>query len=392
MTDKQSILGQLMVLELASVLAGPSVGQFFAELGAKVIKVENPTTKGDVTRSWKVVGEKEKGNTAYFSSINWGKNSIGLDISQDDGLHILYDLVKKADIVITSYKPGDDIKFGVDYESLKQLNPKIIYGQITGYGADIDKVGYDAIIQAEAGFMMINGEPDSEPLKMPVALIDILAGHQLKEAILLSYIKLLQTGEGSKVEVSLIDSGLASLANQATNFLKAGNEPKKQGSSHPNIAPYGETYATADNKRVMLAVGNNKQFNALTEVLNLPINQNFLSNSSRVENRAELNKLLGEKIRKFEAKELLDRLNYRKIPAGLVNSVSEAIAAYASSVGLFNQGKLEGIRTFVEKRSNPSHILPPPKYGEHTSEILVNILGIAPSDLAKLIKKGILSI
>ncbi|MTI41879.1 CaiB/BaiF CoA transferase family protein [Fulvivirga lutimaris] len=392
MSQLNQLFKDLMVLELASVLAGPSVGQFFAELGAEVVKVENPTTKGDVTRSWRIQGENKVDNSAYFSCINWGKKSIAIDISKPEGLNILYSLVEKADIVITSYKPGDDVKFGVDYKSLKLHNSKIIYGQITGYGSDVDKVGYDAIIQAEAGFMMINGEPDSEPLKMPVALIDILAGHQLKEAILLSYIKMLQTGEGSKVEVSLIDAGIASLANQASNFLKVGNEPKKQGSAHPNIAPYGETYVTADDRRIMLAVGNNKQFKALCEVLNLPSNPQYSENSGRVENRKSLNSLLTTEIGKYNAQELIDLLNIRKVPVGLVNGVSDAIDAYAKDLGLFKGGKLEGIRTYVEKGSKPSHIPPPPKYGEHTTEILENTLGISAADIAKMAKNGILDL
>ena len=382
----------LRIIELASVLAGPSVGQFFAELGAEVIKIENPTTKGDVTRSWKIEGEKDGSNSAYFSCINWGKKSVALDISKSEGLSVFHALARRADIIITSYKPGDDVKLGVDYESLKQLNPKVIYGQITGYGSDVDKVGYDAIIQAEAGFMMINGEPDSQPLKMPVALIDILAGHQLKEAILVAYIKMLQTGGGSRVEVSLIDAGLASLANQGTNFLKVGNEPKKQGSAHPNIAPYGETYATADNKQIMLAIGSNKQFTALCEFLDFPDDPRFSTNSSRVANRAALNELLSAAVRKCNASELLERLNSKKVPAGLVNSVSEAIKHYGVNIGLFDEGRLQGIRTFVEKGSKSSHIPPPPKYGEHTAEILESIIGISPSDISKMAKNGILDL
>lgn len=385
----ESFFKELKVLELASVLAGPSVGQFFAELGAEVIKVENPTTKGDVTRSWKVKGEMSDANSAYFSCINWGKKSIALNIAKPEGLGILYQLVERVDIVVTSYKPGDDIKFGVDYESLKQRNPQIIYGQITGYGPDVDKVGYDAIIQAEAGFMMINGEPESEPLKMPVALIDILAGHQLKEALLVAYIKRLKYGTGSKVEVSLIDAGLASLANQATNYLKVGNEPKKQGSSHPNIAPYGETYLTSDQKRIMLAVGSDKQYKALCDVLDLPVDSRFTSNSGRVENRALLNELLTNRINKHSSTELLSELNARNIPAGLVNTVSQAVATYANDIGLFNNGRLEGIHTYIEKSSKVSHIAPPPKYGEHSTQILQDELNLSASEIAELTQKGV---
>ncbi|HNP19966.1 MAG TPA: CaiB/BaiF CoA-transferase family protein [Fulvivirga sp.] len=384
----QSIFSNLKVLELASVLAGPSVGQFFAELGAEVIKVENPKQNGDVTRSWKIRGEEDGANSAYFSCVNWGKKSLTLDISKDEGLKVLYKLVSWADVVISSYKPGDDKKLKVDYQSLRKINDKLIYGQISGYGSDNDKVGYDAIVQAEAGYMSINGEKGSMPLKMPVALMDLLAGHQLKEAILLAYIKLLQSGEGSLVEVSLIDSALASLANQATNFLIANHEPQKQGSSHPNIAPYGEVYETKDNKLIILAVGNNQQFQTLCKILNIPFSAEYESNSKRVENRAKLMRILQHAIKPFGSSELMQLFNIHKVPAGIVNSVSEAIHTYGAKFGLYDQRQLKGIQTFVAKgidRPKSTHFLPPPNLGEHSKHILSTILGLNESEIDELI-------
>src|SRR6478609_11070071 len=171
------MFADLKVLELASVLAGPSVGQFFAELGAEVIKVENLKSGGDVTRTWKVSGEKEGDLSAYFCSCNWGKKSIAVDLSSKEGKEIVQKLASKSDVVIASYKPGDAEKLGVAYEQLNNINPKLIYGQITGYGSDNNRVGYDAVIQAESGFMDMNGERGGDPLKMPVALIDVLAAH-----------------------------------------------------------------------------------------------------------------------------------------------------------------------------------------------------------------------
>ncbi len=380
------------VLELASVLAGPSVGQFFAELGAEVIKIENPKADGDVTRSWKSAGETTDDVSAYFSCVNWGKMSVSLDISQSEGLQLLYDLVKRCEIIISSYKPGDDEKLKVDYKSLKQLNPAIIYGQITGYGSDKDLVGYDAIIQAEAGFMAINGEPNSSPLKMPVALMDILAGHQLKEALLLAYIEKLKTGTGSFVEVSLIDAGLSSLANQATNFLVAGIEPKQQGSAHPNIAPYGEVYKTKDNKSLILAVGSEKQFNALREVLGMAADDQFNGNANRVKHRKELNEKLASQIINWKAVDLMPLLNKNKIPAGLVNTVSEAINTHAHALKLQSE-TISGLRNFVAKglfSQNSSHLLPPPHFGEHTRYVLKEIIGIAESEIAELKKLRII--
>ena len=184
-----SQLKDIKVLELASVLAGPGVGQFFAELGAEVIKVENLKTCGDVTRSWKSAGEETDDRSAYFCSVNWGKQSIAIDLMTGEGREIVHHLAARSHIVIVSYKPGDADKLGVDYGSLSKDHPELIYGQITGYGSGNQRVGYDAIIQAEAGFMFMNGEPGGPSLKMPVALIDLLAAHQLKEAILIALLQ-----------------------------------------------------------------------------------------------------------------------------------------------------------------------------------------------------------
>src|SRR4051812_32689959 len=173
-----TIFKDLKIIELAGVLAGPSVGYFFAELGAKVIKIENPKTKGDVTRTWKLKTENPKENTsAYFWSVNSNKEFISLDISIPSQLQKFYDLIKDADILITNFKAGDDLKLKVDYPTLLKLNPQLIYASINGFGYNNPRTAYDLILQAESGFMFMNGEPNSKPVKMPVALIDILAGH-----------------------------------------------------------------------------------------------------------------------------------------------------------------------------------------------------------------------
>ncbi len=367
----------LKVIELASVLAGPSVGQFFAELGAEVIKVENPKTNGDVTRSWKGPNEKTDDVSAYFSCVNWGKKSLLLDITKHEQLLQLYTLVKSADMVIASYKSGDDKKLKVDYNTLKSINSKLIYGQITGYGSLADRVGYDAIIQAEVGFMHINGELNSDPLKMPVALMDLLAGHQLKEALLVGYIQLLKTGQGGSYEVSLVEAGLSSLANQATNYLVGGNDPESKGSLHPNIAPYGETFSTKDGQTIVLAVGNNKQFESLLQILKIDSSSLYQDNSDRVINRESLAKAIQEVITSLESKELMTSFADFNIPAGIVNRVSKAIDLYGELIKLESQDGLKGIRTFIansDQLKKSSHILPPPHLGEHSTEILNRIL------------------
>ena len=189
--------------------------------------------------------------SAYFCSVNWGKKSLAIDLSKAEGRKIVQTLSAQTDVIITSYKPGDAEKLGVDYKTLSGLNPKLIYGQITGYGSQNDRVGYDAVIQAEAGFIDLNGEKDGPPTKMPVALMDLLAGHHLKEGLLLSLLKRERTGQGDLVEVSLLQTAISSLINQASNWLVVNKLPHRQGSAHPNIAPYGESFETADGKLIL---------------------------------------------------------------------------------------------------------------------------------------------
>ena len=360
MQSKEMFAG-LRVLELASVLAGPSVGQFFAELGAEVIKVENPKTGGDVTRSWKSAGETTDDRSAYFCCCNWGKQSVALDLSQPADLETLKKMVPTMDVVIASYKPGDAEKLGVSYEQLKAINQQLIYGQITGYGRDDVRVGYDAVIQAESGFMDLNGAKDGPPTKMPVALIDVLAAHQLKEGLLLALLHRERTQQGGLVEVSLIQVALSSLANQATNWLVAKKLPTRQGSAHPNIAPYGDVFETKDHKQILLAVGSDRQFEDLMEVLGLSPDgsvrmkpwdlDKFSTNQQRVKNRDELNRLLAGKIQEMNSSDLMAALLAKKIPGGLVQNVKEALAMPMAKEIMLEGDGLKGVRNFVGKMS-----------------------------------------
>jgi crotonobetainyl-CoA:carnitine CoA-transferase CaiB-like acyl-CoA transferase len=367
------IFKDLKVMELASVLAGPSVGQFFAELGAEVIKVENLTTNGDVTRSWKISGEKEGDVSAYFCSVNWGKKSLAVDLSQPEGRRIIQRLSAQTDVIITSYKPGDAEKLGVDYKTLSDLNAKLIYGQITGYGSRNARVGYDAVIQAEAGFIDLNGEKNGPPTKMPVALIDVLAGHQMKESLLLALLKRERTGQGELVEVSLLQTAISSLINQASNWLVVNKLPQRQGSAHPNIAPYGESFETADGKLILLAVGSDRQFADLCTVLGLDAVANddrYSSNPRRVENRLDLNRLISKKISQFLSGPLLVKMNSLKIPAGVIQNIKEALDMPEAKELFIRSGSLTGIRSFVANTENLANLLPPPHCGEHTALIL----------------------
>lgn len=321
------IFSHLKVIELSSVLAGPSVGLFFAELGAKVIKIENKNTNGDVTRSWKLKNENEKdAASAYYWSVNTGKRSVLLDIKNPNDLKKIYDYIKSADVLISNFKQGDDLKLKLDYKTVKKINPQLIYASITGFGNNVYRTAYDLILQAESGFMFMNGEKKSQPLKMPVAIIDVLAAHQLKEAILIALLNKTKTNLGCHLTVSLFDTAIASLANQATNWLIANDLPQATGSLHPNIAPYGEIFTTKDKHQITFAIGTNEQFNALLNLLNLEAlktNSKYISNQLRVKNRELLFELLHSKIKTITFKFIYANCIKANIPIGKIRNLKE---------------------------------------------------------------------
>ncbi|WP_242434710.1 CaiB/BaiF CoA transferase family protein [Hymenobacter amundsenii] len=323
----------LRVLELASVLAGPQVGQFLAELGAEVLKIEPPS--GDVTRTWRTAAEDPAAPvTAYFSSANWGKTSRVLDLTTEAGQIELHALAATTDIVLASYKPGDAEKLGADYPTLAAHNPRLLYGSITGYGPASARAGYDAVLQAETGFMHLNAAGPGQPSqKMPVALLDILTAHQLKEALLLALYQRERTGRGALLEVSLHDSALASLANQAASYLVTGQEPRPLGSGHPSIVPYGTVYQAADGTSLLLAVGSDGQFRQLCAVLDRPAwatDARYATNPARVAHRQELEDQLRVRLAELDGPALLHELAQRAVPAGAVRSVGEALAQPAA--------------------------------------------------------------
>lgn len=324
---KTNFFDNLKVIEIASVLAGPSVGMFFSELGSDVIKIENKKTNGDVTRSWKLPSEKKETNiSAYFCAVNWHKTYEFLDLTNSVDLQKVKDLIKESDIVILNFKKGDDIKFGLSYTALKKINPRLIYGCISGFGEENDRVAYDLILQAESGYMSMNGTPTSGPIKMPIALIDVLAGHQLKEGLLVALIERIKTGLGQKVSVSLYDSALASLANQATNWLMGNHVAQPIGSIHPNICPYGELFNTKDNHLITFAIGSNKQFNNLCTILKLDTIVDdvlYSTNVNRVENRESLYELISDRVSDWNAQELINVLHLKFVPVAKINSIDE---------------------------------------------------------------------
>ena len=317
----------LIVIELASVLAGPAVGMFFAELGARVIKVENKKTGGDVTRKWRLPTESKSTRvSAYYSSVNYQKEVMFADLTDEGEKAAVLDLIAKADVVISNYRPASARKMGFDADSLRKSNPRLIFAELTGYGADDPRPAFDVVLQAEAGFLYMNGESDGQPVKMPVALIDILAAHQLKEGILIALLNRFKTGKGAFITTSLLESAISSLANQATNWLMVNHIPQKMGTMHPNIAPYGDIFICADDKPLILAVGTEKQFISLCEVLNvrqLSKRAQFSTNAERVKNRVELKSILFPIFAKEERDSWLQKLYAVSVPVGSIRNMQE---------------------------------------------------------------------
>ncbi len=391
------MLDDLVVLELASVLAGPSVGQFFAELGATVLKLENPRTDGDVTRRWHAPdldGDGRDDRSAYFCCCNHGKRSIALDLSREAGRTLLHELAADADVVLASYRPGTAEALGADHETLSAVNPGLVYGHVTGYGPDRERAGYDAVIQAESGFMHMNGPTDGPPTKLPVALMDVLAAHQLKEGLLVALLQREQGGSGAYVPVSLLQSAVSGLANQATNWLVAGHSPQRMGSAHPNIAPYGTPFATADDRSIVLAVGTNRQFAALCDILGCPElahDSRFSTNADRVDHRDALADRLGAHVEQFRSGPLLTALRNQNVPAGVVRDVPTVFGQSTAQAMTLDAGPEDpsGLRqiAFPHPDGASPSLSPPPRYAEHTSTVLRERLGCSPERIDELARK-----
>ncbi|MEX1001285.1 MAG: CaiB/BaiF CoA-transferase family protein [Crocinitomicaceae bacterium] len=347
----KNYLSNLKVIEVASVLAGPSVGMYFAERGSTVLKIENKRSGGDITRSWKLPAEDKKASlSAYFCSVNWGKQHIFLDLTNENELAVLKKEIGTADILITNFKSGDAQKFGLNFKQVSEINPQIIHGEISGFGKNNERLAYDLILQAETGFMSINGTEDSGPVKMPVAFIDLFAGHQLKEGILEALLERNINKKAYHVEVSLFDSAIASLANQASNYLMTGQLPLRIGSKHPNIAPYGEIFKTRDKKLMVFAIGSDSQFNTLFELLQLEISDQFSNNQNRLKNRSELESVIAQEVLKWSAETLYKTLIDKKVPVALIKGIDEVFDQKETSQLILSED-LEGVPTKRVKTS-----------------------------------------
>jgi crotonobetainyl-CoA:carnitine CoA-transferase CaiB-like acyl-CoA transferase len=327
-------LGPLRILDFSRILAGPFATMMLADLGADVTKVERPGA-GDETRSWGPPFDA-RGRATYFQSVNRNKHSVVLDLTDEADLARAHELARDADVVVENFRPDVMDKLGLGYERLAADNPGLIFCSITGFGAGAgaELPGYDLLVQALGGLMSITGSPEGEPQKVGVALVDILAGLFASVGILAALRHRDRTGEGQRVEVNLLSSLLAGLVNQASAYTIAGSVAGRMGNAHPSISPY-ELYATGDGDLV-LAVGNERQFAALCQVLNAPelaTDPRFGSNSDRVANRAALKAELTTRLAAAPAAEWAARLTEVRVPAGVVNDLAGAFEL-ARSVGL----------------------------------------------------------
>ncbi len=391
MTPKPSApapLAGIRVIELARVLAGPWAGQMLADLGADVIKVENPEG-GDDTRAWGppfVEGaDGENLSAAYYHSTNRNKRSIAVDLKTLEGRETVRRLCASADVVIENFKRGGLEKYGLDYESLKAINPKLVYCSITGFGQNGPYAyfaGYDYIVQGMSGFMSITGEKDGEPMKAGVAIADIFTGIYAVTAIQAALIHVMKTGQGQFVDMALLDVMSAVLANQNMNYLISGKPPTRLGNAHPNISPY-EVVPTADG-HLILAVGNDGQFKRLCAILGIPPvaeDQRFATNKARVANKVEVRAIITAETMKWSKRDLLSACEVNAVPAGPINSIEEMFAdpqvqARGLKIELTDDKGtvIPSVRTPIVLSETPlRYERPSPRIGEHGADILAEL-------------------
>ena len=403
-------LSHIRVLDLSRVLAGPWCGQNLADLGADVIKVERPGA-GDETRNWgppfaKNDAGQETAESTYFISSNRNKRSITLDISTAEGQDIVRKLVAESDVLIENYKVGDLAKYGLDYESLKQIKPDLIFCSITGFGQTgpyANRSGYDFITQGMGGIMSITGEaddaPGSSPQKSGVAIADLFTGMYATTAILAAVVHRDHTGEGQYIDMSLLDTQVAMMANVSSAYLTAGELPKRLGNQSPIIVPY-QTFPTADGWMIV-AAGNDTQYRQFVSVggqAHLADDPLFLTNPLRVQNRGQLIPLLEKMTRQKTKSEWIALLEQAKVPCGPINNVKEVFEneQVLSRNVLQNImhptiGNLKLVASPMRLSKTPTEVrLPPPLLGQHTNEVLSERLHLNLAEIDALRRKGVI--
>ena len=389
----------IRVLDLSRVLAGPFATQLLGDLGAEIIKVEAPG-RGDETRSW---GPPfADGEAAYYLSVNRNKKSITVNLKTPEGVEIVKRLAKISDVFIENFKAGGLKKYGLDYESIRKENPRIIYVSITGFGQTgpyKDRPGYDFIIQGMCGVMSVTGEPDGEPMKVGVAWTDVITGLFASNAILAALIERERSGMGQYIDVSLLDSAVAAMVNQASNYLISGVPPRRYGNAHPNIVPY-QAFKTKDSYMI-LAVGNDSQFKKFCEVAgreDLAENPEFSTNPSRVKNRDKLIPIIKEIMLTRTTAEWCEALIKAKVPCGPIYNMKEVfddphVQTREMVVKMKHPtaGEIPLVGTPLKfSRTKVQFRLHPPLLGEHTDEVLHKLLGFNEKTLKVYHEKGII--
>jgi formyl-CoA transferase len=395
-----SPLAGIKVLDLSRVLAGPWCTQLLADLGADVVKVERPGA-GDDTRHWGPPwhGEGDERVAAYFLSCNRGKKSAAIDFSREEGAALVRRLAQQADVVVENFKVGGLGRFGLDAANLRATDPRLIYASITGFGQEgpyAERAGYDFIIQGMGGMMSVTGLPDDEPggapMRAGVAIADLFTGMYTCVAIVAALYAREKTGEGAHIDMALFDTQVAMMANQASNALVSGVDPPRQGNTHPNIVPY-QPFEAAD-QPIIIAVGNDRQFARLAQICGHPEwvgDERFASNAARVANRGAIVSLVAETIKTKAATEWLEQLERAGIPAGPINRISQALedvqAQHRGMVRAIAGIPLVGSPVRLNGDRADSQ-LPPPRLGEHTSQVL-DALGLTPPETERLRAEGV---
>ncbi|HUG76357.1 MAG TPA: CaiB/BaiF CoA-transferase family protein [Burkholderiales bacterium] len=398
----------IRVLDLSRVLAGPWAGQNLADLGAEVIKIERPKV-GDDSRAFgppwvKDSQGRDTRDSAYFTSANRGKKSISVNLQKPDGQELVRGLAEKSDVLLENYKVGDLARYGLGYEDLRKINPRLIYCSVTGFGQTgpyRERPGYDFMIQGMGGMMSVTGEPDGAPGGGPqragVPIADIITGMYASIAVCAALAHRAQSGAGQHLDLALLDSQIALLAYQNTNYFATGKAPGRIGNLHPNIVPY-QPFRAADGE-VIIACGNDNLYRKFCEAagcVELADDPRFASNGKRVENRAELTRLLGEIFRKRTKKEWVELLDAAGVPNGPINDIAQVFAepqvqARGVKIELDHPvaGPLPMVASPMRFSGTPLEFkTPPPLLGEHTDEVLQNLLAKSPAEIARLRADG----
>jgi formyl-CoA transferase len=402
-------LAGIRVLDLTRVLAGPWAAQNLADLGAEVIKVERPK-KGDDSRAFgppwlKDAQGRDTAESAYFACANRGKKSLTLDLSNPQGQSIARELAARCDVLLENFKFGDLERYGLGYTQLQAVNPGLIYCSVTGFGHSgpwRERPGYDFMIQGMGGLMSVTGERDDRPgggpQKAGIPIADLITGMYASVAICAALAHRAKSGKGQHLDLALLDSLVAVLANQGANYLATGASPARLGNDHPNIAPY-QVLKTADGS-VIVACGNDNLFRKFCEVAGRPAladDARFVTNGKRVANRAELTRILSEIMVTRSMRQWLDALEAAGVPCGPINTLEQVFAepqALARGLKLEmahpTAGKVSLVRSPMRFSATPvQHEVPPPTLGQHTDEVLKDLLEKNPSEIARLRSEGI---